>query len=127
MRTRRIARTRAMAALTDRAPAILGVVSGATLLLGAAALVGAWATGKVPGRAAAGAPDFVASAAQAAQALGSWLIGVGFILFVTWGRRAYRDPAAAAPSASSGTSAPSGRAPPTPSRRPATPSGPSPT
>ena len=36
-------------------------------------------------------------------------------------------PPPAAPSASSGTSARSGRAPPTPSRRPATPSGPSPT
>ncbi|GHB02448.1 TMEM165/GDT1 family protein [Streptomyces chryseus] len=94
VRTRRIARVRAMAALTDRAPAILGVTSAATLVLGAAALVGAWVTGKVPGRAAAGTADFVASAAQAAQALGSWLIGVGFILFVTWGRRAYRDPAA---------------------------------
>ncbi|MGW0563287.1 hypothetical protein ACWDZ4_22425 [Streptomyces sp. NPDC003016] len=94
VRTRRIARVRAMAALTDRAPALIGLTSGATLLLGAAALVGAWTTGKVPGRAAAGTPDFVASAAQAAQALGSWLIGVGFILFVTWGRRAYRDPAA---------------------------------
>ncbi|MFD5100377.1 hypothetical protein [Streptomyces albidochromogenes] len=94
VRTRRIARVRAMAALTDRAPAILGVTAATTLVFGAAALVGAWVTGKVPGRAAAGTADFVASAAQAAQALGSWLIGVGFILFVTWGRRAYRDPAA---------------------------------
>ncbi|MGW0312511.1 hypothetical protein [Streptomyces flavidovirens] len=94
VRTRRIARIRAMAALTDRGPAILGVTSGATFLLGAAALLGAWVTGKVPGRAASGTADFVASAAQAAQALGSWLIGFGFILFVTWGRRAYRDPAA---------------------------------
>lgn len=33
-------------------------------------------------------------AAQTAQALGSWLIGVGFILFVTWGRRAYKDASA---------------------------------
>ncbi|MGR8011992.1 hypothetical protein [Streptomyces hypolithicus] len=94
VRTRRIAGTRARATLTDRAPELLGIISGATLLLGAGALVGAWITGKVPGRAAAPAPDAIASAAQAAQALGSWLIGFGFILFVTWGRRAYRDPAA---------------------------------
>lgn len=33
-------------------------------------------------------------AAQTAQALGSWLIGLGFILFVTWGRRAYKDASA---------------------------------
>ncbi|MER6969350.1 hypothetical protein ABT408_37970, partial [Streptomyces halstedii] len=36
----------------------------------------------------------VHGAAETAQALGSWLIGLGFILFVTWGRRAYKDPAA---------------------------------
>ncbi|MDJ0460280.1 hypothetical protein [Streptomyces sp. H27-C3] len=94
VRTRRIARTRARAALTDSAPSILGVTSAATLLLGAAALVGARATGQVPGRAAAEAPAYIASMAQTAQALGSWMIGFGFILFVTWGRRAYRDPAA---------------------------------
>lgn len=33
-------------------------------------------------------------AAETAQALGSWLIGFGFILFVTWGRRAYKDASA---------------------------------
>lgn len=93
-RTRRIAGTRAGAALTDRAPQIVGVTSAATLLLGAAALVGAWASGKVPGEAAKSAPAFVEGAAETAQAMGSWLIGLGFILFVTWGRRAYRDPSA---------------------------------
>ncbi|RII08056.1 hypothetical protein DSC45_33795 [Streptomyces sp. YIM 130001] len=94
VRTRKIAGTRARAALTDRAPVIVGVVSAVTLLLGAAALAGAWATGEVPGRAAADAPGFVSGTAQTAQALGSWMIGLGFILFVTWGRRAYRDPSA---------------------------------
>ncbi|RFU85084.1 hypothetical protein DY218_19340 [Streptomyces triticagri] len=94
VRTRKIAGTRARAALTDRAPAIVGVVSAVTLLLGAAALAGAWATTEVPGRAAADGPGFVSGAAQTAQALGSWMIGLGFILFVTWGRRAYRDPSA---------------------------------
>ncbi|WP_037657516.1 hypothetical protein [Streptomyces galbus] len=93
-RTRRIARTRAMAALTDRAPRIVAVTSTVTLLLGAAALTGALVTGETPARAAQGSYDFVEGAAQTAQALGSWLIGVGFLLFVTWGRRAYKDASA---------------------------------
>ncbi|MGW8883854.1 hypothetical protein [Streptomyces sp. NPDC055749] len=91
VRTRRIARTRATAALTDSAPRLLGALSGATLLLGAGAVAGSWATGQVPGLATDGASPFVESLAEAAQSTGSWMIGVGFILFVTWGRRAYRD------------------------------------
>ncbi|WP_369255805.1 hypothetical protein [Streptomyces sp. R35] len=93
-RTRRIAGTRAMAALTDRAPRMIGVISFVTLLLGAGALAGALAAEEPPGTAAQGAYAFVQGAAETAQALGSWLIGFGFILFVTWGRRAYKDPAA---------------------------------
>ncbi|MEV0321127.1 hypothetical protein ACIBKX_18135 [Streptomyces sp. NPDC050658] len=93
-RTRRIASTRARAALTDRAPLIVGITSAVTLFLGAGALVGAWLSEEVPGEAAEGTPDFVEGVAQTAQALGSWLIGFGFILFVTWGRRAYKDPSA---------------------------------
>ncbi|MFG2648209.1 hypothetical protein [Streptomyces sp. NPDC048436] len=93
-RTRRIAGTRARAALTDRAPLLVGITSSVTLLLGAGALVGAWVSDQVPGEAAIGAPGFVVGAAQTCQALGSWLIGFGFILFVTWGRRAYRDASA---------------------------------
>ncbi|MDX3643018.1 hypothetical protein P1P70_27165 [Streptomyces sp. MB09-02B] len=93
-RTRRIARTRAMAALTDRAPRIVAVTSAVTLLLGAAALTGALVTGETPAKAAHGSYDLIAGAAHTAQALGSWLIGVGFLLFVTWGRRAYKDASA---------------------------------
>ncbi|WP_030660502.1 hypothetical protein [Streptomyces cellulosae] len=93
-RTRRIARIRAMATLTDRAPLLVAVTSAATLLLGAAALVGAMTTGRTPGEAARHTYAVVESAAETAQALGSWLIGLGFILFVTWGRRAYKDPSA---------------------------------
>ncbi|MGP4048159.1 hypothetical protein [Streptomyces sp. 2A115] len=93
-RTRRIASTRAMAALTDRAPLIVGITSTVTLLLGALALVGAMTTDKVPGEAAHGAHAIVQGAADTAQALGSWLIGAGFILFVASGRRAYKDPSA---------------------------------
>ncbi|MBT2388724.1 hypothetical protein J7E87_04640 [Streptomyces sp. ISL-1] len=94
VRTRRIAGTRARAALTDAAPWIVGIVSGATLLLGAGAVAGAWASGEVPGKAFGNSAGFVESAAEAAQSVGSWLIGFGFILFVTWGRRAYRDASA---------------------------------
>lgn len=93
-RTRRIASTRAMAALTDRAPRILGITSAATLLLGAAALTGAQLTDDTPGDASHGSYAVVQGAAETAQALGSWLIGVGFLLFVTWGRRAYKDASA---------------------------------
>lgn len=93
-RTRRIARARAMATLTDRAPLLVAVTATTTLLLGAGALVGAFGTGKTPVRAGESAQPFVHGAAQTAQALGSWLIGLGFILFVTWGRRAYKDASA---------------------------------
>lgn len=93
-RTRQIARIRAAAGLTDSVPAIVGPVAGATLLLGAAAVWGAWAGGEVPGVALRGSGPFVEGVAQAAQSTGSWLIGLGFILFVTWGRRAYRDASA---------------------------------
>ncbi|MBM7173538.1 hypothetical protein JQK87_35165, partial [Streptomyces sp. G44] len=93
-RTRRIAATRARAALTDRAPLLVGIISAVTLLLGAGALAGAWLTQKAPAKAAQGTPMFVEGAAETCQALGSWLIGFGFILFVTWGRRAYKDASA---------------------------------
>ncbi|MFD8609199.1 hypothetical protein [Streptomyces sp. NPDC059631] len=93
-RTRRIARTRAMATLTDEAPLAVGVVSAATLALGTAALIGALGTGRTPVQAAGGAHPAVQGAAQTAQALGSWLVGLGFVLFVTWGRRAYKDASA---------------------------------
>lgn len=93
-RTHRIATARAMATLTDRAPLVVGLTSATTLLLGAGALVGAFTTDRTPDAAARPAPALVHGAALTSQALGSWLIGFGFILFVTWGRRAYKDPAA---------------------------------
>uniref|UniRef100_UPI00210C66C2 hypothetical protein n=1 Tax=Streptomyces sp. ODS05-4 TaxID=2944939 RepID=UPI00210C66C2 len=94
VRTRRIAATRARAALTDAAPGLVGLVAGATVLLGAGAVAGAWAEGAVPGQAFAGAHPFVRAVAETAQALGSWLVGLGFVLLVTWGRRAYKDASA---------------------------------
>ncbi|WP_030685934.1 membrane protein [Streptomyces globisporus] len=94
VRTGQIAAGRARASLTDSAPLLVGVVSGATLLLGAASVAGAWASGNVPGRAFDGAHPAIASLASVTQALGSWMIGFGFLLFVTWGRRAYKDASA---------------------------------
>ncbi|MET9375939.1 hypothetical protein ABZX98_17590 [Streptomyces sp. NPDC002992] len=91
VRTGRIAAGRATAGLTDSAPGFVGIVSGATLLLGAGSVAGAWISGSVPGRAFDGAHPAVESAADTAQSLGSWMIGFGFLLFVTWGRRAYKD------------------------------------
>ncbi|NEA38303.1 DUF2974 domain-containing protein, partial [Streptomyces sp. SID11385] len=80
------------AALTDRAPALLGLGAAGTLLLGAVALVGAWTSGEVPGEATAGLPAAVHGLAQTCQALGSWLTGLAALLFLAFGRRAYRDP-----------------------------------
>ncbi|MFD4787990.1 hypothetical protein ACFWN1_13230 [Streptomyces sp. NPDC058459] len=93
-RTRRIAHVRATATLTDHVPLLVAVGSATTLSLGAGAFVGAVATGRAPAHAARDAGDTVRIAAEICQHLGSWLIGVGFLLFVTWGRRAYKDASA---------------------------------
>ncbi|MBA9051960.1 hypothetical protein HDA42_001138 [Streptomyces costaricanus] len=90
-RTRAIAHTRAMAALTDRAPLVLTVLSAAALVLGGGALAGALVSGRSPDGAAGGTAAAVQIAAGISQGLGSWLVGLGFLLFVTWGRRAYKD------------------------------------
>lgn len=92
-RTRRIASARSRAAVTDEAPWMVGIIACSTLFLGAGATIGAWVTTEVPGEVFT-ANGFADSVATAAQSLGSWLVGVGFILLVTWGRRAYRDPSA---------------------------------
>ncbi|MFD4375955.1 hypothetical protein [Streptomyces sp. NPDC058486] len=94
VRTGQIAASRARASLTDSAPVLIAVVSGTALLLGAASVAGAWASDQVPGRAFADAHPAIAGLATTTQALGSWMIGFGFLLFVTWGRRAYRDASA---------------------------------
>ncbi|WP_436318719.1 hypothetical protein [Streptomyces griseofuscus] len=90
-RTRAIAHARAMAALTDRAPLVLTVLSAAALVLGGVALAGALVSGRSPDGAAGGTAAAVQIAAGISQGLGSWLVGLGFLLFVTWGRRAYKD------------------------------------
>lgn len=93
-RSRRIAAVIARAGLTDSAPRLVGTVSAVTLLLGGVAVLGTQLTGEVPGRAADGLPAVVEGFADTVQALGSWLIGFAFVLFLACGRRAYRDPSA---------------------------------
>ncbi|MGW5002769.1 hypothetical protein ACWEP8_34510 [Streptomyces hydrogenans] len=94
VRTGQIAASRARASLTDSAPVLVAVVAATALLLGAASVAGAWSSDSVPGRAFSGAHPAIAALAATTQALGSWMIGFGFLLFVTWGRRAYRDASA---------------------------------
>ncbi|WP_326794589.1 hypothetical protein OG946_02920 [Streptomyces sp. NBC_01808] len=91
-RTGRIAGAIARARLTDDAPPALGAAALATLVLGAGAVLGAWLTDEVPGRAARGAPGPLPGLAQTGQALGSWMMGAGVILLLAMGRQAYRDP-----------------------------------
>ncbi|MFF5550782.1 hypothetical protein [Streptomyces olivaceoviridis] len=93
-RTRAIAHARAMATLTDQAPLVVAVLTATTLVLGSVALAGALATRKTPDGAAHRTHHLVQAVAETSQALGSWLVGVGFLLFVTWGRRAYKDASA---------------------------------
>ncbi|WP_367123181.1 hypothetical protein [Streptomyces phytohabitans] len=93
-RSRRIAGAIARAGVTDTAPPLVGLVAAVALALGAAAVLGTWLTGDVPGTAADGAPDVVDGLADSVQALGSWLVGFGFLLLLTTGRRAYRDASA---------------------------------
>ncbi|WP_405807088.1 hypothetical protein [Streptomyces sp. NBC_01187] len=93
-RSRKIAGAIARAGLTDEAPWLVATIALVTLSLGGIAQLGALLTGKVPSEAAQDTPDIVAGFADTVQALGSWLIGLGFLLFLTWGRRAYRDASA---------------------------------
>ncbi|MEU2716342.1 hypothetical protein [Streptomyces sp. NPDC007205] len=93
-RTRAIAHVRAMATLTDRAPLVVAVLTATTLLLGGVALAGALTTRTTPDGAARRTYDALQAGAEISQALGSWLIGLGFVLLVTWGRRAYKDASA---------------------------------
>nr|WP_069812162.1 hypothetical protein [Streptomyces sp. TP-A0874] len=93
-RSRRIAGTVARARLTDCAPWFVGATALVTLVLGGVAVVGAWYSGQVPGLAADGSPRIVDASAQIAQALGSWMVSLGFILFLASGRLAYRDASA---------------------------------
>ncbi len=89
VRTRLIARRRALVRLTDAASWLVGTLAGAALLLGAAAVALSWASDEVPGRAAQHAGSFTEGAAETAQGLGSWFVGIGFLAFVTLGRLAY--------------------------------------
>jgi hypothetical protein len=93
-RSRRIASVIARASVTDSATWIVGVIALSALLLGCVAVLGTALTGKPPGAAANGTPAVLDGFADSVQKLGSWLLGLAFVLFVTWGVRAYRDPSA---------------------------------
>ncbi|MGW6788527.1 hypothetical protein [Streptomyces chartreusis] len=90
VRTRRIAGTRARATLVDRGPLVIGLASGGSLALCAAALTGAFATEKGPSEAAQEASGLVQHSAEAAQALGSWLTVLGLLVFLAWSHHAYQ-------------------------------------
>ncbi|MQY11694.1 hypothetical protein SRB5_18130 [Streptomyces sp. RB5] len=93
-RTLSIAGAVSRAQLTDFGPTVLGTAALIVLLLGGGAVAGAWITGEVPGAAARGGPGPLPALAQTGQALGSWLMGAGFVLLLTMGRRAYKDASA---------------------------------
>jgi hypothetical protein len=93
-RTRQIASAIARAGLTDTAPLLIAVVCGAAFVLGGGAVVGAWMSGGTPAKQAQGAPGVVSALADAAQSLGSWLVGAGVVAMVALGRRAYKDASA---------------------------------
>ncbi|MFG3258768.1 hypothetical protein [Streptomyces sp. NPDC048172] len=84
-RTRLITRAMARADLLDAVPRLLAVAVTASYLLMYATVLGSQLTGASPR--GLGAP------LSAVQTLGSWLIALGFVLFLNRGRIAYRDPA----------------------------------
>ncbi len=90
-RTRQIASALALAGLTDSSPDLVGALSVGSFLLGAAALAGAWATGRAPASATAGFPRPITDLAETSQSLGSWLLGAAVVALLALGRRAYRN------------------------------------
>jgi hypothetical protein len=92
-RSRRIASAVSLAGMTDSAPRLVGWIGGACLVLGLGAVAGSL-TGDSPAQAAKDAPAAVSFLADVCQELGSWLMGVGVVLLLALGRRAYRDAAA---------------------------------
>ncbi|GAA2097497.1 hypothetical protein GCM10009801_67910 [Streptomyces albiaxialis] len=84
-RSRLITRAMVRASLLDTVPWLLATVLATFFLLMCAAVVGAQLTQDSPG-------DLDAPFTTA-RTLGSWLIALGFVLFLNRGRIAYRDPA----------------------------------
>ncbi|GAA1907498.1 hypothetical protein GCM10009716_16900 [Streptomyces sodiiphilus] len=93
-RSIRIASAVERAALTDAAPRLVGWMTAVALVLGVVAVTGSQLTGRTPGAAAEQAPALLAAYADVSQALGSWLMGIGVVVMVAMGRRAYRDASA---------------------------------
>ncbi|SFD07933.1 hypothetical protein [Streptomyces aidingensis] len=87
----RVAGAVARARLTDSAPRLVGAVGAAGVLLGFVAVAGAGLTGEAPRAAAEDTPGPLAGFAAVSQAAGSWVMGIGVVLLLAVGRRAYRD------------------------------------
>ncbi|MDF9811857.1 hypothetical protein M2266_001088 [Streptomyces sp. SPB162] len=127
-RTRQIAGAIARAGLTDSVASLVALVCGVSFVLGAGAVVGAWIGGSGPGEAARGALRDRCRTWRGPRS--PWAPGWsarGSSRCSRSGAAPTGTPRRAARSASCGTWARSGRAPPTRSRRPATPSAPYPT
>ncbi|WP_306321218.1 MULTISPECIES: hypothetical protein [unclassified Streptomyces] len=88
LRERRIAGAMARARLPDSVPALVAVLAVAVALLTSVSLVGAYATGVSPSRAAADMSALLEGIASGAQTSGSLLIAGGVLLFLNSGRRA---------------------------------------
>ncbi|WP_130797608.1 hypothetical protein [Streptomyces otsuchiensis] len=93
-RSGRVAGAVARARLTDSAPSVVGVLAGASLLLGVVAVAGAGLTGRTPSEAAGDAPAVLSAVAGFSESFGSWMLSAAVLVVVAMGRRAYRDPAA---------------------------------
>ncbi|MFR9726405.1 hypothetical protein ACL02R_24050 [Streptomyces sp. MS19] len=89
-RSARIAASVARARLTDSAPALVGWIAGSCLLLGLV-VVGGSLTGESPAELVQGAPALVTAVTDISQVLGSWLMGIGVVVLLAVGRRAYAD------------------------------------
>ncbi|WP_207957769.1 hypothetical protein [Streptomyces sp. YIM 98790] len=87
----RVAGAVSRAGLTDSAPLLVGTVAAAGVLLSIAAVAGAGLTGEAPRAAAEDGPALLAGFAALSQAVGSWMMGIGVVLLLAMGRRAYRD------------------------------------
>ncbi|MFJ9125843.1 hypothetical protein ACIRJS_17285 [Streptomyces sp. NPDC102340] len=88
LRDRHIANAMARARFPDTAPTLMAVLAVAVALLGSVSLVGAYATGESPSRAAAEMSALVEGIALTAQTSSSLLIAGGVLLFLNSGRKA---------------------------------------
>ncbi|MFI1488628.1 hypothetical protein [Streptomyces sp. NPDC020747] len=92
LRSRTIAAALARATVADFAPLLVSSTAAAAAVFNAYALTGPTLTDTPPGRASGEASGMVREVAETAQALGSWLIAAGLLLFLAFGRRTRSSP-----------------------------------